>query len=232
MDDTSSYSVLDILDMIDKIKSSNPDDLLNYKKQKIQVSDKALRLFNIIEKGDKRYRRVLLGDDAINIRLTAFNKQAEMFDNLLIERGSKITITNVSINLDITNPSLKTSSSSYIYINEPSNIKTKSIAEITETDRDFDIIAQIIEISGMRYVTSKLTNRSIASATAKLSDSTGTITAFFNGRSAEILQRLHVSDIVKIEYCKTKKTNDNRIFLIVSESSRILANQRLKDRMK
>jgi len=191
--------------------------------EEITTIAKVERVFNPLEKEKDnkkiKVRSVILNIDNQLIRLVTWHKLCDYIDLAGIEHGDEIRISRGVVK----NNEIHTKGYTVITIVKKASTAIKDFSSLKENEV-VDVAGRIVELNPLKFFEKDGKQRRMISG--KLFDGKISLRIVAWDRSAEILNLIPLSTIIKIEYAKIKKRND-ALEIHANDKSRILAIRKL-----
>ncbi len=215
-------SAAGLLEFVKTVKGSKKrEDIV--KVYMVDIEDVIYRVFNevVYKQGAKTSRRrtVTLGRDGNTINIVLFDRLSEQIDDEGFERGCRMVARNAS--LDVLKESLLGTKNTAVSRLSPSGSAITDFSKLHEGDKNVDILGRVIEVSPVRYVTQIGRNGQTPVSDCRLTDSRNSIDVNLWGSSALIVERMHVNDTVKIEFCSVRNLGA-KLQISANDLSRVL----------
>ena len=199
----------------------------------VELDAKIYRIFNPItfeKSGRKHLRRVIvLEENDSTVNVTLWNKNAEMVDNILIERGDRVIAGNLRVRTGVNMHELSSQANTYFTRLSPAMTGISDFSRLHAGDRNVDVVGKVVSISQVRHFTTlKGTGGEVSDC--EITDGIVQIRLTMWGTSSAIAARMHLGDYVKVEYANISGS-ESGIELNASDSSRVLISNSLKGRM-
>jgi len=191
--------------------------------EEVNVVAKVERIFNPLEK-EKDNRKIKVRSIILNInnqlvRLVAWHKLCDYVDLAGIEHGDEIRISRGVVK----NNEIHTKGYTVITIVKKASTAIKDFSNLKENEV-VDVAGRIVELNPLKFFEKDGKQRKMISG--KLFDGKISLRVVAWDRSAEILNLIPLSTIIKIEYAKIKKRND-AFEIHANDKSRILPLRKL-----
>jgi len=191
--------------------------------EEVTTVAKVERIFNPLEKEKEnrkiKVRSIILSIDNQLVRLVTWHKLCDYIDLAGIERGDEIRISRGIVK----NNEIHTKGYTVITIVKKGSTAIKDFSTLKENEI-VDVTGKIIELTPLKFFEKDGKQRKMISG--KLFDGKISLRTVAWDRSAEILNLLPLSTMIKIEFAKIKKRNE-ALEIHADDKSRILAIRKL-----
>lgn len=182
------------------------------------------RIFNKIksknEKGERERRSVLMGNEIAILRITLWDKQAEMIDSLFAERGDKVLISNLRLKRSPYGYELSSTAATSFLRLIPSKNAISDFSELNAGSKNIDLVGRIASIGSIR-VFKNLKGEEESVSYATITDGKKELKLLMWGTSSENISSMKINSKVKIEFASIKETATG-LEISAGESSRML----------
>lgn len=199
----------------------------------VDLSEHVYRIFNRIRfdasDNNKQKRTIVLGKEQSTLPLTLWDKKSDLADVLPIERNDIVHIQNLKVIK--TGPSGELSSTQETHITKTSSGGTaiSDFSKITGNEKNIDIIGRIVSLSQIRYFMD-LSGKQSSISDCIISDGKIELRLVLWKSSSQAVAEMHPGDYIKVEFVNTKQ-KDSGIEIVASDTSRILINNSLYQRL-
>ncbi len=195
----------------------------------VNIEDKVYRVFNKIKmeiNGTPRIKRVVvLGAEARTVSISLWDKNCNFIDSMLIQRGDSVSISSLKVRKVSDDIELSSTSGTYISRVVPSYNFKSNFSELSENERNIDIMGRILSVSPIRYfkdLDGKQSGVSECSITDGKTEAHVTLWRSSSGYSTD----MHPGAYIKLEFVSVKKIDD-KLEITATDASRILIGQGL-----
>lgn len=199
----------------------------------VDIEDNVYRIFNKtrFEKDKKEgfRREMVLGDDHENIRITLWDKQADLVDNLAVERGDKVRISNAKVKRFNGGLELSGTAGTNVARVSPSATGITEFSALGPESKNVDVICRVVSIGRIRYFMD-LSGKQSAVSDCIVSDSKEQARLVMWRSSAAYAALMRPGGFIKVEQAAIKATNAG-MEIIADDLSRILINDSLGRRL-
>ncbi len=195
----------------------------------VNIEDKVYRVFNKIRmeiNGTPRVKRVVvLGAEGSTASISLWDKNCNFIDSMLIQRGDSVSISSLKVRKVSGDIELSSTLGTYVSRIIPSYNFKSNFSELSENERNIDIIGRILSVSPTRYfkdLDGKQSGVSECSITDGKNEAHVTLWRSSSSYSAD----MHPGAYIKLEFVSVKKIDD-KLEITATDASRVLIGQGL-----
>ena len=239
MEDVDAYSGMIGRENINKIterpKKVKIEDIFNGKVNEgdiVDIEDYVYRIFNprrFEKDGKERHvRTLIMGDTEKSIRVALWDKASALVDTMPIERGDKISATNLLLRKGLTDLELSSRQNTFFTRLSISSTGIGDFSMLKMNDKEIDVFAKIIEIGSPKYFEDQ-NGKQRKVVRCIISDGISNLNAAFWDSSCDYIINAHPGDFIKIEFCSVKDNNGMEIN--AGNFSRVVVNKLFKNKL-
>ena len=200
----------------------------------VSVEDHVYKISNkkrFERNGLERFRRTLvLGSKGSTVVVSLWDKQADLADSLLIERGDRVLASNLRVRKAPDGYELSSISSTYLSRLSPSETQFRRFLDIKAGERDIDLVCKVVAVSPIRYFMDLNGGQSGVSDCTVTDGLTEARLTMWRS-SSQYAATLHPGNYIKAESIDVRE-REGLIEFVAGDSSRVLVSNKFKPVME